>query len=142
PNVLRVASGRQQALDIQGTDYPTPDGTAVRDYVHVLDIADAHVRALEAELTLAGSAGRTATVNLGTGVGYSVLAVAEAARRGTGRAIPAVARPRRPGGPPAPGAAAGGAATVPRWRPGAPPLGENPPRRCASPPAPPHGAAD
>src|SRR5439155_11770902 len=87
---LRVASGRQQALDIQGTDYPTPDGTAVRDYVHVLDIADAHVRALEADLTQAGSVGRTATVNLGTGVGYSVLAVAEAARRVTGRAIPAV----------------------------------------------------
>src|SRR5437870_851561 len=85
PNVLRVASGRQQALDIQGTDYPTPDGTAVRDYVHVLDIADAHVRALEADLTQAGSAGRTATVNIGTGVGYSVLAVAEAARRVTGR---------------------------------------------------------
>src|SRR5947208_2677004 len=87
PNVLRVASGRQQALDIQGTDYPTPDGTAVRDYVHVLDIADAHVRALEADLTQAGSAGRTATVNLGTGVGYSVLAVAEAARRVAGRPL-------------------------------------------------------
>src|SRR6266576_3527363 len=69
PNVLRVASGRQPALDIQGTDYPTPDGTAVRDYVHVLDIADAHVRALEADPTQAGSAGRTATVNLGSGGG-------------------------------------------------------------------------
>src|SRR5690348_3304457 len=109
PNVLRVASGRQPALDIQGTDYPTPDGTAVRDYVHVLDIADAHVRALEAE--------RTATVNLGTGVGYSVLAVAEAARRVTGRAIPAVARPRRPGDPPELVAAAGRAATILGWRP-------------------------
>ena len=117
PNVLRVASGRQQALDIQGTDYPTPDGTAVRDYVHVLDIADAHVRALEADLTQAGSVGRTATVNLGTGVGYSVLAVAEAARRVTGRAIPAVARPRRPGDPPELVAAAGRAATILGWRP-------------------------
>jgi len=109
PNVLRVASGRQPALDIQGTDYPTPDGTAVRDYVHVLDIADAHVRALEAE--------RTATVNLGTGVGYSVLAVAEAARRVTGRAIPSVARPRRPGDPPELVAVAGRAATILGWRP-------------------------
>jgi UDP-glucose 4-epimerase len=109
PNVLRVASGRQPVLDLQGTDYPTPDGTAVRDYVHVLDIADAHVRALEAE--------RIATVNLGTGVGYSVLAVAEAARRVTGRAIPAVARPRRPGDPPELVAAAGRAATLLGWRP-------------------------
>src|SRR6266550_4292999 len=117
PNVLRVASGRQQALDIQGTDYPTPDGTAVRDYVHVLDIADAHVRALEADPTQASSAGRTATVNLGTGVGYSVLAVAEAARRVTGRPIPAVARPRRPGDPPELVAAAGRAATILGWRP-------------------------
>src|SRR6266566_1036795 len=117
PNVLRVASGRQPALDIQGTDYPTPDGTAVRDYVHVLDIAEAHVRALEADLTQAGSEGRTATVNLGTGVGYSVLAVADAARRVTGRAIPAVARPRRPGDPPELVAAAGRAATILGWRP-------------------------
>ncbi len=109
PNVLRVASGGHPALEIQGTDYPTPDGTAVRDYVHVLDIAEAHVRALEAE--------RTATVNLGTGVGYSVLAVAEAARRVTGRAIPAVARPRRPGDPPELVAAAGRAATILGWRP-------------------------
>src|SRR2546422_6804767 len=123
PNVLRAASGRQPALDIQGTDYPTPDGTAVRDYVHVLDIADAHVRALEADLTQAGSEGRTATVNLGTGVGYSVLAVAEAARRVTGRAIPAGARPRPPGGPPQPLAAAGRGATIPGWGAGAPRLG-------------------
>src|SRR5881398_495701 len=117
PNVLQVALGRRPAVEVYGTDYPTPDGTAVRDYVHVLDIADAHVRALEADLTQAGSAGRTATVNLGTGVGYSVLAVAEAARRVTGRAIPAVARPRRPGDPPELVAAAGRAATILGWRP-------------------------
>src|ERR1043166_8198143 len=79
PNVLRVASGQRPALDVLGTDYPTPDGTAVRDYIHILDIADAHVRALEADLT-----GMTA-MNLGTGVGYSVLAVAEAARQAPGQ---------------------------------------------------------
>src|SRR5256885_682631 len=114
PNVLRAASGRQPALDIQGTDYPTPDGTAVRDYVHVLDIADAHVRALEADLTQAGSAGRAATVNLGAGVGDSVLAGAEAARRGSGRAGPGVGRPRPPRGPPPLRAGAGAGGALPR----------------------------
>jgi UDP-glucose 4-epimerase len=117
PNVLRVASGGQPALEVQGGDYPTPDGTAVRDYVHVLDIADAHVRALEADLAEAGPRGRATAVNLGTGVGYSVLEVAEAARRVTGRAIPAVARPRRPGDPPELVAAAGRAEAVLGWRP-------------------------
>ena len=111
PNVLRVASGQRPALDVLGTDYPTPDGTAVRDYIHILDIADAHVRALEADLT-----GMTA-MNLGTGVGYSVLAVAEAARQATGRPGPTVARPRRPGDPPALVAAVGRAEAVLGWRP-------------------------
>ena len=117
PNVLRVASGGQPALEVRGTDYPTPDGTAVRDYVHVLDIADAHVRALEVDLAEAGPRGRATAVNLGTGVGYSVLAVAETARRVTGREIPAVARPRRPGDPPELVAAAGRAEAVLGWRP-------------------------
>lgn len=111
PNVLRVATGQRPALEVLGTDYPTADGTAVRDYVHVLDIADAHVRALEADLT-----GST-SVNLGTGVGYSVLAVAEAARRTTGRPIPTLARARRPGDPPALVAALGRAEAVLGWRP-------------------------
>jgi UDP-glucose 4-epimerase len=117
PNVLRVASGGKPALEVQGTDYPTPDGTAVRDYVHVLDIADAHVRALEADLTAGGPRGKAMAVNLGTGVGYSVLAIADAARRITGRPIPAVARPRRPGDPPELVAAAGRAEAVLGWRP-------------------------
>src|SRR5439155_5830177 len=116
PNVLRAASGAQPALDVQGTDYPTPDGTAVRDYVHVLDIADAHVRALEADRAEAGPQERTTAVNLGTGVGYSVLAVAAVARRVTGRAIATVARPRRPGDPPELVAAAGRAEAVLGWR--------------------------
>src|SRR5437867_4488406 len=89
PNVLRVASGRQQALDIQGTDYPTPDGTAVRDYVHVLDIADAHVRALEADLTQAGSAGGSAAGDVGTRGGDG-----GAARHGDPRARRRVLRAR------------------------------------------------
>jgi UDP-glucose 4-epimerase len=117
PNALRVAAGGKPALDIQGTDYPTPDGTAVRDYVHVLDIGDAHVRALEAKPANGGPGGRTTAMNLGTGVGYSVLAVADAARRITGRPIPAVARPRRPGDPPELVAAAGRAEAVLGWRP-------------------------
>src|SRR5256885_532924 len=117
PNVLRVASGRQRALDIHGTDYPTPDGTAVRDYVHVLDIADAHVRALEADLTQAGSAGGAAPGDPRTGGGDSLLAGAEAARRGSGPPDSAVARPAPPGGPAPPVCAAGRAATILGWRP-------------------------
>src|SRR5207302_808896 len=85
PRVLRVAQGRASALEVYGTDYPTPDGTAVRDYIHVLDLADAHIRALDAELDGA------VAVNLGTGTGSSVLAVADAARRVTGNAIKTVA---------------------------------------------------
>lgn len=111
PNVLRVAQGRAPALDVYGTDYPTPDGTAVRDYVHVLDLADAHIRALDAALDGAGA------VNLGTGTGSSVLAVAEAARHVTGRAVATLARPRRPGDPPFLVAARGRAEQLLGWRP-------------------------
>ncbi len=111
PNVLRVAQGRVPAVDVFGTDYPTPDGTCVRDYIHVLDLADAHVRALDAPLDGA------VALNLGTGTGHSVLAVVEAARGVTGRAIPAVLRPRRPGDPPFLVAARGRAERVLGWRP-------------------------
>src|SRR6266581_7415729 len=111
PNVLRVAQGRALALEVYGTDYPTPDGTAVRDYIHVLDLADAHIRALDAELDGA------AAVNLGTGTGSSVLAVAEAARHVTGRPVETVARPRRPGDPPFLVAARGRAERLLGWRP-------------------------
>jgi len=117
PNVLRVATGGRPALEVLGTDYPTSDGTAVRDYVHVLDIADAHVRALEAKPADTGPRGKATAMNLGTGVGYSVLAVADAARRITGRPIPTVARPRRPGDPPELVAAAGRAEAVLGWQP-------------------------
>src|SRR5207244_13331230 len=86
-------------------------GTAVRDYIHVLDLADAHIRALDAELEGA------VAVNLGTGTGSSVLAVAEAARHVTGRAVATLARPRRPGDPPFLVAARGRAEQLLGWRP-------------------------
>ncbi len=111
PNVMGVALGRRPAVEVYGTDYPTRDGTAVRDYVHVADIADAHVRALEVDVTGAE------TLNLGTGAGYSVLDVVEAARRVTGRAIPTMACPRRPGDPPELVAAVGRAGRLLGWQP-------------------------
>ncbi len=111
PNVLQVALGRRPAVEVYGTDYRTTDGTAVRDYVHIADIADAHVQALEADITGAEA------VNLGTGAGHSVLAVTEAARRVTGRSIPTVARPRRPGDPATLVAAPGRTEQLLGWRP-------------------------
>ncbi|HYU08205.1 MAG TPA: UDP-glucose 4-epimerase GalE [Gemmatimonadales bacterium] len=112
PNVLAAALGRRGALEVYGTDYPTADGTAVRDYVHVTDIADAHLRALDVQLD-----DRSAVaVNLGTGAGRSVREVVEAARRVTGRPVPTVERPRRPGDPPELVAAIGRAASVLGWR--------------------------
>ncbi len=113
PNVLAAALGKRAALEIYGTDYPTPDGTAVRDYVHVTDIADAHLRALDAKL----DGGSAVAVNLGTGTGRSVREIVEAARRVTGRDVPTVERPRRPGDPPELVAAVGRAATLLGWRP-------------------------
>jgi UDP-glucose 4-epimerase len=111
PNVLRVAQGRAPALEVYGTDYPTSDGTAVRDYIHVLDLADAHIRALDADLDGA------VAVNLGTGTGSSVLAVTEAARHVTGRPVATLARPRRPGDPPFLVAARGRAERLLGWQP-------------------------
>jgi UDP-glucose-4-epimerase GalE len=95
PLVLDAAMGRRPSLSILGGDYPTPDGTAIRDYIHVLDLADAHVRALDR--LLAG--GDTASVNLGTGRGSSVAEVVATAGNVTGNAIPTLSRPRRPGDP-------------------------------------------
>ncbi len=112
PNILAVALGKQPAVSIFGTDYPTADGTAVRDYIHVVDIADAHVRALDVSL----DGGAPVAVNLGTGAGQSVRQVVDVARRVTGRPIPTVERPRRPGDPPALVAAVQRAATVLGWR--------------------------
>jgi UDP-glucose 4-epimerase len=111
PNVLAVALGKRPAVDVFGTDYQTPDGTAVRDYIHVDDLADAHVRALDIP------GGGATALNLGTGAGHSVRQVLETARRITGHPIPAADRPRRPGDPPALVAAAQRAGAVLGWRP-------------------------
>ncbi len=94
PRVLRSALGRGPPISIFGTDYPTRDGTCVRDYVHVLDLADAHVLALH------GLGGRSRVYNLGCGGdGYTVREVLETARRITGREIPVALGPRRAGDP-------------------------------------------
>ena len=95
PLVLQVALGQRERITIFGNDYPTPDGTCIRDYVHVDDLGEAHVKALERL-----EPGRGLLLNLGTGRGYSVQEVIEACRRATGHAIPAVVGPRRPGDPP------------------------------------------
>ena len=95
PITLQVALGQRDVVTICGTDYPTPDGTCVRDYVHVDDLADAHERVLHRL-----EPGRGFVYNVGTGRGYSVLEVIESARRVTGRPIPSVNAPRRAGDPP------------------------------------------
>jgi UDP-glucose 4-epimerase len=96
PNVLKAAAGELPFVSVFGNDYPTPDGTCIRDYIHVSDLADAHVRAL-AHL----SGGCTSTcVNLGNGLGFSVLEVIDAAREVTGRPIEVKFEPRRAGDPP------------------------------------------
>ena len=112
PNVLAAAAGKRAAVDVFGTDYQTPDGTAVRDYVHVADIADAHVRALNVKVDARGPV----ALNLGTGTGRSVREVIEAARRVTGKPVPATERPRRPGDPPALVAAVNRARDVLGWQ--------------------------
>jgi len=96
PNVLKAAAGEMPQVSVFGTDYPTPDGTAIRDYVHVADLADAHVLAIE-HLRRGGTTDR---LNLGTGDGYSVMQVIETARKVTGKPIPTKIEGRRAGDPP------------------------------------------
>ncbi len=96
PRVLEVAAGRAEAALVFGTDYPTLDGTAIRDYIHVDDLAQAHLLALAAT---GGAPGRHLVYNLGSGAGFSVLEVIGAARDVTGRPIPTRHQPRRPGDP-------------------------------------------
>jgi UDP-glucose 4-epimerase len=92
PNVLKVALGEKPAVEIFGTDYETPDGTCIRDYIHIIDLARAHILALDA--------GKSDFYNLGTGGGASVREVIDACRKVTARKIDIVEKPRRPGDPP------------------------------------------
>ncbi len=92
PNVLKVALGQKEAVEVFGTDYETPDGTCIRDYIHILDLAAAHIRALDSD--------RSAFYNLGTGGGTSVREVIDCCRQVTGRPIAVQEKPRRPGDPP------------------------------------------
>jgi UDP-glucose 4-epimerase len=93
PYVAQVAVGRRDALQVFGDDYPTADGTGVRDYIHVVDLAEGHVAALRRLFDQPGSL----TVNLGTGRGHSVLEVVQAYARASGREVPYRIVPRRPG---------------------------------------------
>lgn len=95
PYITQVAIGRRDHLSVFGNDYPTPDGTCIRDYIHVRDLAEAHLLALE-HLEKTGESG---VFNLGSGDGYSVKEIIDTARRITGKEIPAVVEPRRAGDP-------------------------------------------
>ncbi|MFN2560229.1 MAG: UDP-glucose 4-epimerase GalE [Jatrophihabitans sp.] len=112
PNALRAAAGAGGPLSLFGTDYPTEDGTCVRDYIHVVDLADAHLRALSA-----GAPGEHEVINLGSGTGYSVRQVLDAVRLGTGSEVPVVEAPRRAGDPPVLIASNEKAAAVLDWHP-------------------------
>ncbi|MEP6810368.1 MAG: UDP-glucose 4-epimerase GalE [Chthoniobacterales bacterium] len=92
PNILRVALGQKAEVEVFGTDYETPDGTCIRDYIHILDLARAHILALTAP--------QSEFYNLGTGGGSSVREVIETCREITGHAIPVLEKPRRAGDPP------------------------------------------
>ena len=92
PNVLKVALGEKENVEIFGTDYETPDGTCIRDYIHIIDLAQAHMLALDSA--------KSEFYNLGTGGGASVRQVIDSCRKVTGRKIQVVEKPRRPGDPP------------------------------------------
>ncbi len=113
PLTLDAALERRPSISILGDDYPTPDGTAIRDYIHVVDLAEAHAKALA--YLLAG--GKTVALNLGTGKGVSVAEVIAAAERSVGRAIPKVIAARRPGDPANLVADPGKAWQVLQWQP-------------------------
>ena len=95
PNVLRAADGTLPFVSVFGNDYETPDGTCVRDYIHVADLGDAHIRAFDH----LSDGGESTHINLGNGIGFSVLDVIEAARKVTGKSIETRIEPRRAGDP-------------------------------------------
>lgn len=114
PNILRVALGKATHFEIYGTDYPTPDGTCTRDYIHVIDLSDAHVLAL--------APGKQGFFNLGNGDGYSVREVHHACEKVVGCKIAAIERPRRAGDPPRLVASAEKARNELGWKPKFPKL--------------------
>ena len=114
PNVLKVALGQAPQCEIFGTDYPTPDGTAIRDYIHIVDLAQAHLKALEP--------GKRGFYNLGNGDGYSVRDVIKMCEKISGKIIPAIEKPRRAGDPPRLVAAAEKAKRELDWKPQYPKL--------------------
>jgi UDP-glucose 4-epimerase len=116
PNVLKVALGQAEQCEIFGADYPTPDGTCVRDYIHISDLAQAHILALEP--------GKQGIYNLGNGEGYSVRQVIRTCEEISGRKIPSVVKPRRPGDPPKLVASAAKALGELNWKPLFPGLDE------------------
>jgi UDP-glucose 4-epimerase len=114
PNVLFVALGQKLQCEIFGTDYPTPDGTCVRDYIHIRDLAQAHILGLQP--------GKTGFYNLGNGDGYSVREVISTCEKITGKKIPTIEKSRRPGDPPKLVAAANKAINELGWKPKFPKL--------------------
>jgi UDP-glucose 4-epimerase len=114
PNILQVPLGRAKQCEIFGTDYPTPDGTCIRDYIHVIDLAQAHILALQP--------GAQGFYNLGNGDGYSVRQVINVCEKAVGRPIATVEKPRRPGDPPKLVASAAKAMSELGWKPKYPKL--------------------
>lgn len=113
PLALDAADGKIERLSVFGDDYPTPDGTAVRDYIHVSDLSDAHIRALK----YLKDGGASDSFNLGNGKGFSVMEVIDAAKRVTGRDVPYKIEARRPGDPSQLVASSAKASEVLGWRP-------------------------
>lgn len=113
PIVLQVPLGKRESVHIFGTDYPTPDGTCIRDYVHITDLSTAHIAALD----YLSKGGQSDVFNLGSGTGYSVKEVIDVARKVTGHPIPVVESPRREGDPPSLVASSEKARKVLHWVP-------------------------